>query len=308
MISYVAGNLFESPAQTLVNTVNTVGVMGKGVALNFKRIYPEMFREYRELCEEGRIEIGSLHLYRTPHKNVLNFPTKRHWRQPSKPEYIEAGLTTFVQNYEKMKIRSVAFPPLGCGNGELDFARVVQPIMEEYLRDLPIPVFIYAPMRRAARPEHREPDEIRAWLRSYPSELPVAEVWEDLRAAFRTRRTLRTLSHRPGEFEAEYAVVGDNEEGIRIRAAGKTEVLRADEFLETWKQLRDAGFVTTRGNPGHRERLASYIFPALAVLPYVEPVGLSQDFASFQFGPSIGLQLAPSVDTGRSEPRQLELI
>ena len=96
MITYVRGNIFEAPAQTLVNTVNTVGVMGKGIALTFKSIYPEMFRQYVELCDAGELDIGRLFLYRTSNKLILNFPTKKHWRNPSKLEYIEAGLQTFV--------------------------------------------------------------------------------------------------------------------------------------------------------------------------------------------------------------------
>lgn len=107
--------------------------MGKGVALTFKRSYPEMFKRYRALCEAGEYDIGKLFLWRTPHKWVLNLPTKKHWRNPSRPEYVEAGLNAFVRNFEKMRISSVAFPPLGCGNGELDFAEVVRPIMDRYL-------------------------------------------------------------------------------------------------------------------------------------------------------------------------------
>ena len=80
MLSYVSGDLFQSPAQTLVSTVNTVGVMGKGVALGFKRIYPEMFDVYQRLCETGELQIGRLFLYRTPNKFILNFPTKTTWR------------------------------------------------------------------------------------------------------------------------------------------------------------------------------------------------------------------------------------
>ena len=87
MITYVACDLFLSPARVLVNTVNTVGVMGKGIAKDFKQIYPEMFREYQLLCENNWFDIGKLWLYKTQNKWILNFPTKRHWRQPSRPEY-----------------------------------------------------------------------------------------------------------------------------------------------------------------------------------------------------------------------------
>src|SRR5438094_656515 len=116
MISYVTGDLFSSPAKVLVNTVNIVGVMGKGIALRFKQTYPEMFKEYQVLCEAGQLQIGSLWVFRTPHKWILNFPTKMHWRKPSAPEYVEAGLRKFVATYAAQGITSIAFPRLGCGN------------------------------------------------------------------------------------------------------------------------------------------------------------------------------------------------
>ncbi len=87
MISYLTTNLFDSPAQTLVNTVNTVGVMGKGIALAFKQRYPEMYRQYRELCQAGELEVGKLFVYQAGDKIIVNFPTKKHWRSPSRIEY-----------------------------------------------------------------------------------------------------------------------------------------------------------------------------------------------------------------------------
>ena len=127
---------------------------GKGIALEFKQIYPEMFREYRELCERGQLDIGKLHLYKTPHKWILNFPTKKHWRQPSRVEYIEKGLQTFQRLRAEKGITSAAFPPLGCGNGQLDFETQVKPLMERYLGSLPISTFIYPEKPRVGAPEH----------------------------------------------------------------------------------------------------------------------------------------------------------
>jgi O-acetyl-ADP-ribose deacetylase (regulator of RNase III) len=152
MILYVSSSLFTSPAQVLVNTVNTVGVMGKGIALEFKKLYPEMFREYQELCETGKLSIGKLHLFKSPNKWVLNFPTKQHWRHPSKVEYIEAGLVEFSRRYAQWGIHSIAFPALGCGNGRLDFASQVQPVMHKYLGRLPIEVFIHLDRTRTPSP------------------------------------------------------------------------------------------------------------------------------------------------------------
>ncbi len=143
MIIYVESDLFSSPAKTLVNPVNTVGVMGKGLAKGFKDIYPNMFLEYQTMCETGAFDIGKLYLYKTSNKWILNFPTKKNWRQPSKIEYIEAGLETFVNIYSSEVITDIAFPKIGCGHGELDWDSQVKPVFESYLKKLPIDVFVY---------------------------------------------------------------------------------------------------------------------------------------------------------------------
>jgi len=146
MITYVKMNIFESPAQVIVNTVNTVGVMGKGIAKQYKTFYPEMFKEYQKYCEEKLLEVGKLWIYKTENKWILNFPTKEHWRSPSKIEYIEKGLQKFVDTYEEKGIRSISFPPLGCGNGGLNWESEVKPLMEKYLKSIDIDIFIHLPM------------------------------------------------------------------------------------------------------------------------------------------------------------------
>ena len=152
-LRYIADYL--SPAQALVNTVNVVGVMGKGIAKEFKHYYPQMFERYRRICQAKQLDVGKLTLnkeepvlYRKKptgqyrQRWVLNFPTKRHWRSKSKLEYVEAGLTKFVAEYAHRGIESVAFPQLGVGNGGLKWP-VVQEMMEQYLGPLPIPVYIH---------------------------------------------------------------------------------------------------------------------------------------------------------------------
>ena len=98
MLTYLRGDLLSSPAQVQVNTVNVVGVMGKGIALQFKNKYPEMFKSYRQICEKHLFDVGNLYLWKSSKKWVLLFPTKKHWRNPSKIEYIESGLKKFVEN------------------------------------------------------------------------------------------------------------------------------------------------------------------------------------------------------------------
>lgn len=139
------GNMFESSAQTLVNTVNCVGVMGKGIALDFKNKYPAMFKEYTQLCSQNKVKPGVPYYYSDLLGcSVINFPTKDHWRSPSKLSYIKDGLDWFRNNYQQLGITSIAFPPLGCGNGGLPWS-IVGPLMYKMLADLPIYIEIYAP-------------------------------------------------------------------------------------------------------------------------------------------------------------------
>lgn len=145
MIKIKIGNIFESDAKTLVNTVNCVGVMGKGIALEFKKRYPNMFEEYKMLCDSKKVIPGKPYLYNDILGNsIINFPTKDHWRSPSHLDYIISGLDWFRENYKKYKIDSIAFPPLGCGNGGLDWD-IVGPVMYYKLKDIPIYIEIYAP-------------------------------------------------------------------------------------------------------------------------------------------------------------------
>lgn len=120
MIRDMHGNLLADEADALVNTVNTVGVMGKGIALQFKRAYPEMFKAYARAAKDGTLETGRMHVWETGSltgpRFIINFPTKRHWKAGSRIEDIDAGLTDLVRVVRDLGITSIALPPLGCGN------------------------------------------------------------------------------------------------------------------------------------------------------------------------------------------------
>ena len=143
-IEVIKGNIFNTKAQTIVNTINCVGVMGKGIALVYKLRYPKMFDLYSEYCKSKLIGIGKLWLYKGEEDApwVLNFPTKYHWKYPSKMEYIEKGLQKFVDTYKEKGITSIAFPMLGTNNGGLDKVEVQQ-LMGKYLSQCDIPIEIY---------------------------------------------------------------------------------------------------------------------------------------------------------------------
>lgn len=289
MILYVRGNLFDSPAQVLVNTVNTVGVMGRGIAQDFKRLFPDMFKEYQRLCEDAELQIGTLHLFKSANKWVLNFPTKKHWRQPSQPEYIERGLSKFAATYHQMGITSIAFPPLGCGNGQLDFESQVQPLMHFYLRNLPIDVFIY-PARSVDFVEHRQPEEMRNWLREEPASLPFSEVWEDITQLLERTESFTTLS-KGSDFTATVAQDG---KGISITAAQKRFRVEYDVLKGIWQQLKSYGFSTRSIVPGINKD-AYYVLPLFAELDYVQQVRVSEDYHRLDHTTAVGLQLLPSA-------------
>jgi O-acetyl-ADP-ribose deacetylase (regulator of RNase III) len=133
MIEITTGNLLEARAEALVNTVNTVGVMGKGIALQFKKAFPENFKVYQKACSSGELHIGAILVVPvdqiTYPKFIINFPTKAHWRAESKLDHIEKGLVALVEEVKNRGIRSIAIPPLGCGNGGLAW-RQVRPLIE----------------------------------------------------------------------------------------------------------------------------------------------------------------------------------
>ena len=141
--------MLHAKAEALVNTVNTVGVMGKGIALQFKEAFLQNNKVYIEACKNKELQPGKLLAVWDSNlllgrKLIINFPTKTHWRQPSKYEYIEKGLVALKDLIEKENIKSIALPPLGCGNGGLDW-NLVRPLIVQYLQDLAIDVYVYEP-------------------------------------------------------------------------------------------------------------------------------------------------------------------
>ncbi len=145
MIEVFIGDIFKSKAQTLVNTVNCVGVMGAGLALEFKRRFPDMYEDYVDRCKAHKVKLGEPYLYRrlTP-PWILNFPTKDDWRSAARLEDIVRGLEYLEQHYLEWGIASLAVPPLGCGQGGLEW-QVVGPTLYRHLKRLSIPVELYAP-------------------------------------------------------------------------------------------------------------------------------------------------------------------
>jgi O-acetyl-ADP-ribose deacetylase (regulator of RNase III) len=139
MIRRAKGDLLSADAEALVNTVNTVGIMGKGLALEFKRVFPKNFTAYGAACKRGEVIPGRMFVFATGEERprlIVNFPTKRHWKHKSQIEDIKAGLQDLVSLVKREKIGSLAIPPLGCGYGGLDWEQV-RPLIEQAFSGMP---------------------------------------------------------------------------------------------------------------------------------------------------------------------------
>lgn len=149
MIRFTQGNLLEARVDAMLNTVNTVGIMGKGIALMFKERFPENFKAYAAACKAGNVRVGEMFVTAGAELDgprwIINFPTKKQWFQPTKLEWVRSGLVALKTVIREKQIKSIALPPLGCGNGGLDWA-VVRPIIENALAELKdVEVVVYEP-------------------------------------------------------------------------------------------------------------------------------------------------------------------
>lgn len=232
MIEYIEGDIFESPAQVIVNTVNTVGVMGKGLALSFKQRYPAMFERYKITCEKHMLTVGKLMLFYEPDHWILLFPTKENWRNPSKLEYIEKGLMKFVQTYAEKNITSIAFPRLGCGNGELDWNEV-KPLMERYLKSLPIDVYIYLGNHPNVEPEHKAPKKTIEWLKENAKDMSFDGLKDDLQ--YLSAMIPYTFEVQDKIYEMKYY---NDRLHIEFSGTGKSWTIEEKHLYGTWDYIR----------------------------------------------------------------------
>jgi len=163
MIKYITGNILESEAQALVNTVNIDGIMGKGIALQFKKAFPNNYKAYVDACKNGKINIGKLFVTKdrnilSGEKLIINFPTKKSWKKPSEYDFIEQGLVDLISIIRIEQIKSIAIPPLGAGNGGLKWEKVKK-IIEEKLSHIDIGVFVYEPTAQII--EHLKQERVK---------------------------------------------------------------------------------------------------------------------------------------------------
>lgn len=226
MIKYIEGDIFRSPAKVLVNTVNTVGVMGKGIALEYKNRYPHMFEIYEKACKERNFSIGNLLLVQEKDHEILLFPTKQHWRSASKMEYIQKGLETLRNNYVEYGITSIAMPKLGCGNGGLDWDSV-RSLIEQYLKCLPIDVYVYLDNIKERDTSAERKREGRS-----KCDLSVEGLHNEL--------AQYTIVPFPLFFEGkQYEISWNEEEGICVQSVDEKTIVSKEQLSEIWDTIRE---------------------------------------------------------------------
>lgn len=266
VITFLQSSVFESPAQTLVNTVNTVGVMGKGIAKQFKTRYPDMYKQYREICDLRGLEIGELHLWRGDNRWVLNFPTKTTWRKPSELRYVERGLMKFVSTYSDLGITSASFPPLGCGNGNLDWD-VVRPMMEHYLSQVTIPIYIHdVQVAESFVAEHVTaciPNDFDGFL---------ADLEHHIDSRKHTFYTTRD-----SQFRAD---LSDEGNVLVETQSGRTERIDREYMHSAWIRLRDRILSYESFSDEKSRKLKSYFFPLIIDLPYIRHAKIRSSISS----------------------------
>jgi O-acetyl-ADP-ribose deacetylase (regulator of RNase III) len=239
-IKITTGDLLEQRVDAIVNTVNTVGVMGKGIALQFKRRWPANAKAYEAACKHKEVQPGKMFIFDNgglvQPKFVINFPTKRHWRQPSRMEDVEAGLVDLIKQIKRLGIQSIAIPPLGCGNGGLDW-KLVRPKIEAAFREVPeVEVRLFEPSNvegvRELTPEAQKARmtpgraaiiKVLSIYREmqYPlSQLEVQKLAYFLVRAGQNLGTLQFAKHTYGPYASALRHVLTKMDGVYLRGVG----------------------------------------------------------------------------------------
>ncbi|MGR3373713.1 macro domain-containing protein [Pseudooceanicola nanhaiensis] len=282
MLIYKRTSLLDTNTQTLVNTVNCVGVMGKGIAKEFKKRNPNMFDAYKRVCDQKLLEPGKLWLWRGSPNWVLNFPTKKHWRNPSRLEWVEAGLKKFVLTYEAQGITEVSFPMLGCGNGGLDW-RDVKPLMERYLSDLSIPVYVHDFAKDMGLPEHLE--HLATEVRS------TVATSQSFSSFLATLQRIATLSPTISLDDNLVFRVGYQDEMLIIHTNEGSWTFEEDDLRGVWLSLMN-GLVTKEKAGWTASGAAMPLLTLMRLMPDVRGVQIQRRDSD---EPELAVELRPSA-------------
>ncbi len=291
MLIYRRTSILESTAQTLVNTVNCVGIMGKGLAKAFKERDPAMYKAYKGICEQKLLEPGKLWLWQGSKNWILNFPTKNHWRNPSRIEWIAAGLEKFIAEYADRGITEISFPRLGCGNGGLDW-KDVRPLMERHLMDLSITVYIHDYTVDIGLPEHL--DEV---ARRLQSEGAKTSTFEAFMTTLRRAIELGQGSFVELRTAAPFRAYMDDNGTLTLQNSATTWIIERDDLRGVWLSLI-SGLVTKAQAGWSRSDGGNALLSILSVFPQARPI----EIEGLCEGPEIAVELLTMATQTLSVP------
>jgi O-acetyl-ADP-ribose deacetylase (regulator of RNase III) len=303
MITFTQGNLLEADADALVNTVNTVGVMGKGIALMFKEAFPDNFKEYERACKEKRVRLGQMFVTEREDllgpKWIINFPTKAHWKYPSQMKWIEDGLNDLVRVVEERQIRSIAIPPLGSGNGGLEWTEV-RPKIEQALGSLKeVSVIVYEPTARYQNVAKRSGVEkltapralVAEMVRRYSILGIECSLLEVQKLGYFLERSVETL-HLDNKLRFEFAAGKFGPYSDKLK-----HLLNAldGSYLHCDKRIADAGpFETIRFDDARKDTIGAFLTTPEAK-SYRPALNATTDLIDGLESP-FGLELLATVD------------
>lgn len=302
MIKFTQGNLLEADAEALVNTVNTVGVMGKGVALMFKEAFPDNFKSYEAACKAKSLRLGEMFVTERDEflgpKWIVNFPTKAHWRYPSRMEWISEGLDDLKRVIEEKRIRSVALPPLGAGNGGLPWPEVRSLIQDKLAELSNVEVIVYEPTKQYLNVAKRTGVEKLTPARALVAELVrrysilgiECTLLEVQKLGYFLERFADIFQLEPMEFAFEANKYGPYSDKLKHMLNGVD-----GSYLHCDKRLADAGpFEVIGFDESKRDKVAVYLTTPEAK-PYRPALeGTTQLIDGFES--PLGMELLATVD------------
>lgn len=303
MIRFTEGNLLDADVEAVVNTVNTVGVMGKGIALMFKERFPKNYEAYAAACKAGEVRIGKMFVTSVDELDgprwVINFPTKEHWRPPTKLEWVLEGLVALKDVIREKQIRSIAIPPLGCGNGGLDWD-LVRPLIEEALNDLEgVEIIVYEPTAQYQNVAKKKGVERLTPARALMAEM-VRRYWvlgiectllETQKLAWFLERTIKRMGL---ENPLDLRFVANRYGPYADRLTHLLDKLDGS-YLHCEKRLADAGaFDTIWFEEAKRERVALYLKGSEASM-YLPALEATDDLID-GFQSPLGMEALATVD------------
>jgi len=252
-----------------------------------------MYTSYRRFCKAGAFKIGQLYLYRTANKWVLNFPTKEHWRKPSRLEWIESGLQKFVATYTEQGITSISFPQLGCGNGGLPWSDV-RPLVEKYLGTLPIPVYVHVRAGDADFvPEHLSQAAVKK-LQRHRERIGFQMFFEDF------LRVVGEEASLPAALMESDADEPKPLPTVTLKQNGTVVSVRGEDLEDFWNDLAVRGAVPVHDYPGSLRRAAELVTDVLLKIDYLEPMS----FVASEGESERGVRFAPAPALRSPRPQR----